>query len=133
MKIAKPKEEQVAEPAPLAELNYPIDKRSCKTVGRITNEEKADVDFQKNEMRLIAGSVLRHFRRMVDNKELTFNQELQLFKEVSKYLGYNTDGNKSAEDIGMDTFAMKFLEVNARIKKAEKQSAIKLDTNGLLE
>ncbi len=103
--------------------DYPLDKRSSRGAGKPTNAERADIDLQKRDMRLMAGHILLHFKQMVIRKELDFSQELQLFKELSKYIGYSNDGNKIAEDVGMDTFAMKYLEINTKIKSvAEKQS-----------
>lgn len=103
--------------------DYPLDKRSSRGAGKPTNAERADIDLQKRDMRLMAGHILLHFKQMVIRKELDFSQELQLFKELSKYIGYSNDGNKIAEDIGMDTFAMKYLEINTKIKSvAEKQT-----------
>ncbi len=107
----------------VSENDYPISKRSPRTVGKPTNAERSDTDLQKQDMRLMAGHILLHFKQAVIKKELSFQEELQLFKEISKYLGYANDGNKTAEDIGMDTFAMKYLEINTKIKRAgEKQS-----------
>lgn len=103
--------------------DYPLDKRSPRGVGKPSNAERADIDLQKKDMRLMAGHILLHFKQAVIKKELDFTQELQLFKELSKYIGYSNDGNKIAEDVGMDTFAMKYLEINTKIKSvAEKQS-----------
>jgi len=139
-KPGRPKKEQASqEAAPIAEaitkedaiamLNTEEvveveDDMAIETRGRMSDEERSDTDRQKVEMKLIGGLLLKHFREAIKNKELDFNQELQLFKSISPYLGYTKDGNKIAEDIGMDSFAMRYLEVNARIKTAAgRQSA----------
>lgn len=106
------------------EIEY-TPKRSMRTVGKPSKEERADSDMQKREMRLMAGYILLHFKQAVVQKKLDFNQELQLFKEISKYLGYANDGNKRQEDVGMDTLAMKYVEINARIKNVSGKSAAK--------
>lgn len=90
-----------------------------ENAGRPSEEDCVDVDRQKVEMKLIGGIILQHFKAALKNKELDFNQELQLFKTISPYLGYNKDGNKIAEDVGMDSFAMRYLEVNAKIKSVQ--------------
>lgn len=111
-------EEQLAE----TEGKY-IDRRSTRVAGRPSKETRADTDMQKSDMRLIAGYILLHFRQAVIKKELDFNQELQLFKTIAPFLGYNSEGNKLSKDVGMDVLAMKYLEVSAHINSPKKSSS----------
>lgn len=131
LKMQKEQATEVAAPIAVMETeevldNFPVAKRSPNFVGKPTNGKRADVDSQKQQMRLIAGDILLHFKKKVHNNELTLDEEIKVFNSISKYLGYPSEGNKTVEDIGMDTFAMKYLEIDTRVKNVAKNTAAKL-------
>lgn len=101
--------------------DYPAVPRGERGSGSPTSDARMDLDMHKREMLLMTGQMLRHFRQQVNRRELTFDQELRLFERVSKYLGYGEDGNKTKEDIGMDAFAMKYLDITAKIKTSARK------------
>lgn len=87
-------------------------------------EEQSDADHQVKEMRIINGYILKHLRKAIVNKELSVQEELQVFKETSKYMNYGMQGNKSTADTGMEAFAMRYLEIGTHLaNKAKKSSA----------
>lgn len=81
-----------------------------------------DTDEQVACMRDMAGMMLKRWKRAIEKKQLTLDEEIKLFKEIKPYLGYGTVGNKSQTDIGMDTLAIKYIEVSSHIKKRGRPS-----------
>lgn len=109
---------QSAELVPVEEI------RSCAPVkhrGRLSSEELCDTNHQLSSMQELGGNILFHFSQQIKNKELDFKQELELFKIISPYLGYDSVGNKTAEDKGLDAYARKYVEVSQRIKVVERK------------
>lgn len=94
---------------------------------RMTKEEKeellADLGEQQKNMQIMAGMMLQRFKSAIENKELDFEQEIKLFREIKPFLGYNASGSKIAADIGMDSFALKYIELSSHINSVGKQSS----------
>ena len=136
-KVLTEKDVEVIEEAPIEEVVEVIDSLPApkeedavavknERPMRLTREQRSDTDLQLTEIKGIVGDVLIHMRQAVQKKQLDFNQELKLLTTFAPYLGYDKVGNKTAEDIGMDSFAMKYIEINAHVKTAQEKSISKV-------
>jgi len=87
--------------------------------------EKSDTNVQLGLIQSLAGEILVSIKRRVKNKELNFEQEVKLFNAIKPYLGYETEGNKTAADVGMEALAIKYLEISAKAKTKSKSTLTK--------
>lgn len=107
--------EEVKETAPAVQTQY-VAKR-----GALTDIERSDPNIQIQGMQMLAGEILMHFKDAIKKKQLGFVEELKLFHEIAPYLGYTTGGNKLPADVGLETQARKFVEINQRVRVVEQR------------
>ena len=96
---------------------------NCEEIVQPVSYLTIDADEQVSCMRDMAGTMLRRWKRAVEKNELSLDEEIKLFKEIKPFLGYGTVGNKTQADIGMDTLAIKYIEVSSHIKKRGRPSS----------
>lgn len=80
------------------------------------------LEGQRNELLLINGMLLSNFRKALKSKQMSMQEQMQLFKLTSPFLDMSArdSGNKSTEEAGMDAFAIRYLEISRKVKKLQK-------------